>query len=74
MALSIFLVWPYHSYMINQPRNEYEETLVRKGYALSEIRQTPSRYQRKFPLTIHGRTFFTQEEYDNAIHEFLNGN
>ena len=59
--------------MINQPRNDYEETLVRQGYALSEIRQTPSRKVRKFPLTIHGRTYQTQEEYNDAIHEFLNG-
>ena len=26
-----------------------------------------------FPLTIHGRTFETEQEYLDAIHEFLNG-
>ncbi len=29
---------------------------------------------KQFPLTIHGRTFETQSEYDEAIAEFLNGN
>ena len=30
--------------------------------------------QRQFPVTIFGRTFNTEEEYQEALHEFLNGN
>ena len=26
-----------------------------------------------FPLNIHGRVYQTQEEYDTALHDFLNG-
>ena len=26
-----------------------------------------------FPLNIHGRVYQTQEEYDAALHDFLNG-
>ncbi len=26
-----------------------------------------------FPCTIHGRTFDTQDEYFNELHEYLNG-
>ena len=28
----------------------------------------------EFPKTIYGRTFNTKEEYQEAIHDFLNGN
>ena len=30
--------------------------------------------KREFPLTIHGVTFDTKEEYESALHDFLNGN
>ena len=29
---------------------------------------------KQFPLVIHGKRFETEEEYLDAIHEFLNGN
>ena len=29
---------------------------------------------KQFPLTMYGRTFKTQAEYDEAIADFLNGN
>ena len=28
----------------------------------------------EFPKTIYGRTYNTKEEYQEAIHDFLNGN
>lgn len=28
----------------------------------------------EFPKTIYGRTYHTKEEYQEAIHDFLNGN
>lgn len=37
-----------------------------------EMRQaTPKK--REFPLTLHGFTFETKREYEDALHEFLNG-
>ena len=30
--------------------------------------------KREFPLTIHGVTFNTKAEYEDALHDFLNGN
>ena len=54
--------------------NPYEQTLLQKGYSLAEIRETKSTQTRTFPLTMYGRTFQTEAEYLDAIHEFLNGN
>jgi hypothetical protein len=55
-------------------KNPYEQTLLQKGYSLTEIRETKSTQTRKFPLTMYGRTFQTEEEYNEALHDFLNGN
>ena len=30
--------------------------------------------KREFPCTIHGVTYDTKAEYEQALHEFLNGN
>ena len=57
-----------------ETNNPYEQTLLQKGYSLREIRQTKSIRTRTFPLTIHGRTFQTEEEYNEALYDFLNGN
>ena len=34
--------------------------------------RTPKK--REFPLNIHGVTFKSKKEYEEALHEFLNGN
>ena len=52
--------------------NPYVQTLLEKGYTVAECR-TPTPKQ-KFPLTIYGRTFETEADYNEALHEFLNGN
>ena len=53
--------------------NPYVAHLMEKGYAEQECRS--SRASKKtFPCTIGLRTFDTQEEYDEALHDFLNGN
>ena len=52
--------------------NPYVQTLLEKGYTAAECR-TPAP-KKQFPLTIYGRTYNTQEEYDEAIADFLNGN
>ena len=52
--------------------NPYVQTLLESGYDLDDCR-TPAPKQ-KFPLTIYGRTFETEAAYNEALHEFLNGN
>jgi len=52
--------------------NHYIETLVQKGYSVQEC-QTPSKTKKTFPCTIGSRTFQTEEEYNDSLHEFLNG-
>ena len=52
--------------------NPYVQTLLEMGYDLDDLR-TPAPKQ-KFPLTIYGRTFETEAEYNEALADFLNGN
>jgi len=73
LALYVGGVRPYNRTMI-KTKNPYEQTLLQKGYSLTEIRETKSTQTRKFPLTMYGRTFQTEAEYLDAIHDFLNGN
>lgn len=54
--------------------NPYVEYAVEKGYTAAEARQTARKMVRTFPCTIGARTFQTQEEYDEALADFLNGN
>lgn len=54
--------------------NPYVDYAVEKGYTAAEARQTARRMVRTFPCTIGARTFQTQEEYDEALADFLNGN
>jgi hypothetical protein len=53
--------------------NPYVAHLMEKGYSEQECRS--SRTSKKtFPCTIGLRTFNTEEEYQDALHDFLNGN
>lgn len=52
--------------------NPYVETLIESGYDKQDC-FTPAD-DKKFPLTIHSKTFHTEEEYNEALHEFLNCN
>ena len=52
--------------------NPYVATLLKKGYTVAECR-TPAP-KKQFPLTMYGRTFETEDEYNEAIADFLNGN
>jgi hypothetical protein len=52
--------------------NPYVHTLLEMGYDRNDCR-TPAPKQ-KFPLTIYGRTFETEADYNEALHEFLNNN
>lgn len=52
-------------------RSAYQSYIEQKGYTQSECYKPA--VKREFPLTIYGRTFETEEEYQEAIHDMLNG-
>jgi len=52
--------------------NPYVQTLLEKGYTVAECRRPAPK--RQFPCTIGWRTFETEEAYNEALAEFLNGN
>ena len=52
--------------------NPYTQQLLQKGYTEQEIRQTRAS-KRTFPYTVGLRTFNTEEEYQEALADFLNG-
>ena len=55
--------------------NPYVENLVQMGYDREDVEVAATMFLRKtFPYTIHGRTYQTEEEYNDAIHEFFNSN
>lgn len=54
--------------------NPYVATLVGMGYDVADCQMVASAGVKKtFPLNIHGRVFETQQEYDDAMADFLNG-
>ena len=54
--------------------NPYVSQLIEQtGMTEREARQSTSTSKRSFPCNIYGRYFATQSEYDEALHEFLNG-
>lgn len=54
--------------------NPYVQQLIEMGYDESDCRMVAScDVKKKFPLHIHGRIFDTQEEYDAALADFING-
>ena len=55
-------------------QNPYVQNLIQKGYSERECRETAfTGRSKQFPYTIHGKTYQTQEENDEALSEFLNG-
>ena len=62
----------YDNPMKQTNSNPYVQTLLESGYDLDDCR-TPAPKQ-KFPLTIYGRTFETESDYNEALADFLNGN
>ena len=53
--------------------NCYEQYLVQKGYSLMEIRQPAKVVDKRVPERLRDR-YDTYEQYQEAIHDFLNGN
>ena len=54
--------------------NPYVNTLLEMGYDKQDVQVASTMFQKKtFPCVIHGRKFDTEEEYKDAIHDFMNG-
>ena len=54
--------------------NPYVETLVEMGYDRADCETVAAAgVDKTFPLNIHGRVYQTQEEYDEALADFING-
>lgn len=51
--------------------NPYVSQLIEKGYTTHEC-QKPA-VKKQFPLNIHGRIFHTEEEYKEALADYING-
>lgn len=51
--------------------NPYVQVLLEKGYTEAECRKPAAK--RQFPCTIGARTFETEEQYREALADFLNG-
>ena len=61
----------HYNKMINNP---YVENLVAMGYDRADCETVAAAgVDKTFPMNIHGRIYNTQEEYDQALHDFLNG-
>jgi hypothetical protein len=54
--------------------NPYVENLIEMGYDRADCETVAAAgVDKTFPLTIHGRVYNTQQEYDEALADFLNG-
>ena len=54
--------------------NPYVATLIEMGYDEQDCRNVAAAgLDATYPRTIHGRTFQTKAEYDEALADFLNG-
>ena len=54
--------------------NPYVENLIEMGYDRADCETVAAAgVDKKFPLKMYGRVYNTQEEYDEALHDFLNG-
>jgi len=54
---------------MNKTNNPYAQQYLDKG---RDIPTTPAP-KADYPRTVHGRTFATEAEYREALHDFLNG-
>ena len=54
--------------------NPYVQTLIEMGYDEKDCQTVAvAGVKKTFPLNIHGRIFNTQEEYNEALSDFING-
>lgn len=65
---------PCHTNSMNKTNNPYVATLIEMGYDEQDCRNVAAAgLDATYPRTIHGRTFQTKAEYDEALADFLNG-
>jgi hypothetical protein len=68
----LFLFTNLHKLMTHY--NPYVEQLIEMGYDRTDCMMVANAgVDKTFPLNIHGRVFNTQEEYDEALADFING-
>ena len=54
--------------------NPYIQNLIEMGYDKTDVEVASTMFQKKtFPCVIHGRTFETEEQYYQELHEYMNG-
>ena len=59
---------------LDKMNNPYVENLVAMGYDRADCETVAvAGVDKTFPMNIHGRVYQTQEEYDEALHDFING-
>ncbi len=64
----------HYNKTMQQSNNPYVNNLIEMGYDRADCETVAAAgVDKTFPLTIHGRVYNTQQEYDEALHDFLNG-
>ena len=59
---------------MNKSNNPYVNTLVEMGYDRQDCEMVAAAgLDATYPRVIHGRTFDTKAEYDEAVADYLNG-
>jgi hypothetical protein len=54
--------------------NPYVQNLIEMGYDAADCNTVAyAGLKKTFPLEIHGRVYQTQQEYDDAIADFISG-
>ena len=54
--------------------NPYINNLIEMGYDQQDVQVASTMFQKKtFPCVIHGRTFETEEQYHQELHEYMMG-
>jgi hypothetical protein len=68
---------------MTEHNNPYVQNLIEMGYDKQDVEVASTMFKKKtfpcviqkktFPCVIHGRQFDTEEEYHQAIHDYMNG-
>jgi len=53
--------------------NPYINNLIEMGYDKQDVVASTMFQKKTFPCVIHGRTFDTEEQYYQELHEYMNG-
>jgi len=59
---------------MTEHNNPYVQNLIEMGYDKQDVEVASTMFKKKtFPCMIHGKRFDTEEEYHQAIHDYMNG-